>query len=169
MSRLLSRENNIWRALRSLIYFQLLELLVVVLVISALYYVLIERLLEIEKQFEAAEVTWTVTALKTASRADKTVQHLQRALGKAPEALPEGMSKANPMRLLSRLPRNYIGELCDADPQLVPRGSWYFDRCNSWLVYVFSEQKIFSSGYPRIIKFHVESLRLLTDPANTSS
>ena len=169
MSRLISRENNIWRTLRSLIYFQLFELLVVVLVISALYYVLIGRLLNIESQFETAEVTWTVAALKTAGSAERTFQYLRRAQGKPEDALPPGLSFANPMRLLSPLPRNYIGELCDADPNMVQRGSWYFDKCKSRLVYVFAEQKIFSSGYPRILKFHVESLRLLTDPAKTSS
>jgi hypothetical protein len=169
MSRLISRENNIWRALRSLIYFQLFELLVVVLVISSLYFVLIGNLLDIESKFETAEVTWTMTALKTASQAERTTQHLRRALGKVPAALPAGISAGNPMRLLSPMPRNYIGEFCDANPNRVQKGSWYFDKCNNWLVYVFAEQKIFSSGHPRILKFNVESLRLLTEPANISS
>lgn len=169
MSRLISRENNIWRTLRALIYFQLFELLVVVLVIGALYYVLFGRLLELESQFETAEVTWTVAALKTAGRAERTIQYLRRSQGKPEEALPAGVSRANPMRLLSPVPRNYIGEFCNADPAVLQRGSWYFDKCNSWLVYVFAEQKIFSFGYPRVLKFNVESLRLLTDPAKTSS
>lgn len=167
MSRLISRENNIWRTLRSLIFFQLFELLVVVLVISALYFVLIGRLVEVEQQFESAEVTWTVAAIKTATHADIAMQHFHRALGRAPEGMPRDISIANPIRLLARQPRNYIGEFCNADPSTIKRGSWYFDKCNSWLVYVFSEQKNFSAGYPKILKFHVESLRLHTDPANT--
>ena len=169
MSRLISRENNVWRTLRSLIYFQLFELLVVVIVLSALYFVLIGRLLDVESQFETAEVTWTVAAIKTAGNADRTMQHLRRALGKPEASPPAGVSAANPMRLLTSLPRNYIGEFCNIDPNAIRGGSWYFDKCNRRLVYVFAGQKIFSSGYPRVLKFNVESLRLLTDPAKTSS
>lgn len=165
MSRLISRENNIWRTLRSLIFFQLFELLVVVLVISALYFVLIGRLVDVQEQFESAEVTWTIAAIRTATHAEFTMRHFHRALGRVPERTVTGLSATNPIRLLARQPRNYVGELCNANPSTVKPGSWYFDRCNSWLVYVFSEQKNFSSGYPKIIKFHVESLRLLTDPA----
>ena len=158
----LSRKNNAVSAPSKAGGFTLFELMVVILLLCGIYYVVIERLMYYRAQYETAEVRWTVAAI--------------RASGQVNSALARGgllvrkpsMHSPNPMRLLAPLPRNYLGEMCNPDLSEVEPGNWYFDSCNSWLVYVYNHEKLFAVGHPKILKINVESLRLLTDPARTS-
>ena len=140
--------------------FALFELIVVILLLCGIYYLLIERLMYYRVQYEAAEVRWTLAAMRSSRHAGVVVQ--TGGLIRMEQA-----GRGNPMLLLSRLPHNYLGELCNPDVRQLERGNWYFDKCNSWLVYIYNSEKIFAQEYPKILKFNVESLRLLTDPART--
>lgn len=160
----LSRKNNGSSLLRSLLLFKLLELMVVVLVLSVLYSVMISKILAYRQDFEVAEVNWTVAMMRTAKRAQLTQQEFDRALGRPGLQAENGMP-VNPVLLLHRQPRNYVGELCNPDERELGKGIWYFDKCNLWLVYIFADEKFFPQEHPKLLKFHVESLRLLTEPA----
>ncbi|MFD2367237.1 hypothetical protein [Pseudoduganella sp. GCM10020061] len=163
----LSRKYNATSLLRSLLLFKMLELLVVIFVLSSLYYVLIDRVMYYRKQYEQAEVSWTLAAINSARRTELAMDEVYRALGRKAHPARIRSKHGNPIQLMNPQPRNYIGEICDPDIRVIEGGSWYFDKCNSWLVYVFSNEKIFSREYPKVLKFNVESLRLLTDPAET--
>jgi type II secretory pathway pseudopilin PulG len=161
----LSRKYNAVSLLRSLLLFKMLELLVVIFVLSSLYYVLIDRVMYYRKQYEQAEVSWTLAAINSARRTELAMDEIYLALGRKTTPSALRTKYRNPMQLMNPQPRNYVGEICDPDPRTIEGGSWYFDKCYSWLVYVFSSEKIFSREYPKVLKFNVESLRLLTDPA----
>lgn len=163
-SRVFPKYNTASRTLRSYLYFKLFELIIVMLVLSALYSAVMDRLNDIQKHYETAEVNWTIAALKTAASAERTSFLIHKALGKPASAFPIATSP-NPMRLLSKLPRNYIGELCNPGIGDVPPGSWHYDRCNHWLAYMFSNEKIFAQEYPKMLRFNVEFFHLLTDTA----
>lgn len=156
-----SQKYNVLRGFPANRKTTLFELVVVLLLLCGIYYLLIDRLIYFRKEYEVAQINWTIAAIHTAQRVDGAARlagHHRR----------EGLSESrNPMRYLDPAPPNYAGELCNPDLVSVERGSWYFDPCNSWLVYVYNDEKFFASEYPKILKFNVESLRLLTDPART--
>ncbi|HEU4853619.1 MAG TPA: hypothetical protein VFT37_15835 [Telluria sp.] len=164
MTLRVSRKNNISRTLQSLLVFKLFELVVVMLVLSGLYYTLIPRVMSARGAYETAEVNWTVAALGASRRTERAIIEMNFALGKY-RRTKKPLPVKNPMSLMSPQPRNYIGEFCNPDTREIARGSWYFDHCNLWLVYVFNSEKIFASEYPKVMKFNVESLRLLSGPA----
>jgi hypothetical protein len=158
----LSRKNNAVFPCRRVGGFTLFELMVVILLLCGIYYVVIERLMYYRTQYESAEVRWTLAAIRSSGQVDLALRKGGLLVRKPSVASP------NPMRMLAPLPRNYLGEMCDPDLAEVEPGNWYFDPCNSWLVYVYNHEKLFALGHPKILKFNVESLRLLTDPARTS-
>lgn len=158
----LSRKNNAVSACSRAGGFTLFELMVVILLLCGIYYAVIERLMYYRMQYESAEVAWTVAAIRTSREADFAMKRGGLAERKPHDGAP------NPMGLLIRPPHNYLGEMCNPEVGKVEPGNWYFDSCNSWLVYVYNQEKLFALGHPKILKFNVESLRLLTDPARTS-
>lgn len=159
------RKNNGSSIFRTLLLFKMLELMVVLLVLSVLYDALISRVMDYHADYEVAEVNWTISMLRSARRTELVQDEINRALGRIDKRAAQKLRSRNPMLTLQPLPRNYIGELCDPDPLAVQGGSWYFDRCNNWLVHVSTSEKIFAREHPKVLKFNVESLRLLTDPA----
>jgi ABC-type multidrug transport system fused ATPase/permease subunit len=159
-----SRKNNGSSVLRALLLFKMFELLVVVMVLSVLYYTVIDRVMQYRAQYESAEVSWTIAAINTAKKTSIATETIYRALGKQ-DLLRQRPRSGNPIDFLAVPPRNYLGEMCDPDPRTVVRGGWYFDKCNQWLVYVFNSEKFFAQEYPKMLRFNVESLHLLTDPA----
>jgi hypothetical protein len=161
-STLISRENNACRRHCRADGFTLFELVVVILLLCGIYYVVIDRLMYYRAQYESAEVRWTIAAIHTSQRAELAMK------SPASGALNAVERSRNPIRHLSRLPHNYLGEICDPDVDDLEPGNWYFDNCNLWLVYIYNREKFFALGHPKILKFNVESLRLLTDPARTS-
>ena len=161
----LSRKNNVASVLRALLLFKMFELLVVVMVLSVLYYSVIDRVIGYRQHYETAEVNWTITAINTARRTEIATNAIYRAIGKKELLAQRRPQSRNPMDALDPKPKNYIGEICDPDPREVQGGSWYFDKCNVWLVFVYTNEKFFARGYPKMLKFNVESLHLLTDPA----
>lgn len=136
----------------------LFGLIVVVIILSGLYSVLIERAWRYRVQYEKAEVAWTTAAIQTALQ---TEYARLRLMGR-PVPILKG---ENPLRFLSRMPLNYEGELCHPDVYEFKGGNWYFDTCDKRLVYVFSSEKFFAREYPIVLQFKVESFRLLTEPA----
>lgn len=139
----------------------LFELMVIASLVSICYIGILSQLRYYRTQYEEAEISWTVAAIQTALTGIYVRSHLMQS------AAPE-LNGVNPFGLLMRQPTNYAGEICNADPRDLKRGNWYFDKCNSWLLYVFASEKFFAPEYPKILKFKVESFRLLTAPRKPS-
>jgi general secretion pathway protein G len=71
----------------------------------------------------------------------------------------------NPIGWLSEKPKNYLGEYYFPDNKKLTRGSWYFDRGDSTLVYLSRQQNSFAFGSSILLKFKVKSARLPLKPA----
>src|SRR5687768_11250517 len=120
----LSRKYNAVSLLRSLLLFKMLELVVVIFVLSSLYYVLIDKVMYYRQQYEQAEVSWTLASLNSARRTELAMDEIYRALGRKARPAAVRSKYRNPMLLMNPQPRNYIGEICDPDLRSVATGSW---------------------------------------------
>lgn len=110
--------------------FTLLEFVVVILLISTLGAVLLDR---VQIYQEAAEKT----AMEQTAGIVRSALHLQIAgrLLKGSVESVRGLQTDNPMDWLAELPPNYVGVRFAPKAEEVPRGSWYFDLSDQQLVY----------------------------------
>lgn len=133
--------------------FSLIELLIVIIVISLLLLVAIDKLLVWRLEAERMAVQSVLGGLKSAL-------HIEVA-GAVARGQHDRLVKAqgsNPMWRLSERPDNYAGEFYGPDPAIFEPGTWYFDTRDRVLVYVvrFPEQFVSSiPGRPRA-RFSVE-------------
>lgn len=137
--------------------FTLFELVVVIVLLSAFYYALADRLVYYRAQAEKAEVKWVVAAMKATLHGKQAVLYLT---GEAPSIA--SLAGANPMAMLGPPPPNYLGELASPDLRKLPRGIWYFDKGNRELVYLLNFENYFAEEHPKILKFKVEFSRKST-------
>jgi type II secretory pathway pseudopilin PulG len=105
-------------------------MVIVVILISILYVIGIDKLLEIRVDAERAALENAVGALQSALNIE-VAAHVARDDVKGLYAL-EG---SNPMDRLSKKPKNYLGELSGPDPAAIEGGEWYFDTRDGTLVY----------------------------------
>ena len=134
--------------------FSLLELLIVIVIISVLVVVAIDRLLVLRFEAERTTVQTVIGAMRSAlyiefaaAAARGEIQRMDKAGG------------SNPMAHLAEKPESYIGEFYGPDPAVFEPGTWYFDLRDRVLIYVvrFPQQFVTPlSGPPR--------LRLMVDP-----
>jgi len=113
--------------------FTLFEFVVVIIIISTLGAVLLDRMLFYQEATEKAAMEQLVGTLRSALRfqiADKLIK------GKA-QTIP-GLAEDNPMHWLAEQPVNYVGERFAPNAGEVPKGNWYFDLKDRQLVYVVS-------------------------------
>ncbi|GGZ06613.1 hypothetical protein ACFFTM_18760 [Pseudoduganella plicata] len=75
---------------------------------------------------------------------------------------------SNPVALLVHAPVGYRGEFDNPSMGKIPPGSWYFDRKQRKLVYVFTRNKSFHAGSPERWEFRIEFIRLPTNNAKPS-
>ena len=128
--------------------FSLIELLVVIVIISVLVVIAIDRLLRL--RFEAERVT--VQSVIAAMRSGLYIEFAAAAAG-SQESRINAARGSNPMLRLAERPEGYAGEFFGADPKLFEPGTWYFDTRDRALVYVvrFPEQFVTPlSGPPRV-------------------
>ena len=127
--------------------FSLLELLIVVVIISVLLVVAIERLLALRYEAERVTVQSVLGALRSALYIEFAAAAAQGQLARI-----EGAAGSNPMLRLAEKPEGYAGEFFGADPALFEPGTWYFDTRERALVYVVRFPELFVtplSGTPR--------------------
>jgi prepilin-type N-terminal cleavage/methylation domain-containing protein len=128
--------------------FSLLELLIVIVILSVLLVVAIDRLLVLRIEAERATVQTVIGALRSAL-------YIQFA-GAAARGEIRRMDTAggsNPMVHLAEKPDAYIGEFYGPDPAVFEPGTWYFDLRDRALVYVVRFPQPFVtplSGPPRL-------------------
>lgn len=118
--------------------FSLLELLVVVIIVSVLLVVALDKLLALRFEAERVGVQSVLGALRSALYIEFAA-HAARGRTHAVALTAEGI---NPMLNLSEKPDNYAGEFYGPDSARFEPGTWYFDTRERALVYVvrFPEQ-----------------------------
>jgi prepilin-type N-terminal cleavage/methylation domain-containing protein len=131
----------------------LVELLIVIVIISVLLVVAIDRLLALRFEAERATVQSVIGALRSAlyiefaaAAARGQMQRMDVARG------------SNPMLRLAEKPDGYAGEFFGAEPQLFEPGTWYFDTRDRALVYVvrFPQQFVTPLNGPPRLRLAVE-------------
>ena len=123
--------------------FTLIELTVVVIIISGLLYVAIDRLLKLEVQAERASLQQLIGNINSAL-AMVISKHI--AVGDIP-----GLRRyidTNPMDLLAQTPSTYLGSFPARPPHLDKGVRWYFDQTRHALMYVTGNPEYFTSEGP---------------------
>ncbi|WP_293174985.1 prepilin-type N-terminal cleavage/methylation domain-containing protein [Oceanithermus sp.] len=134
--------------------FSLLELVVVVALIAILWFVAIDRMLQLRIDAERVAMLQVLGGLRSALGLEVAERVVRRGLASVTE-----LQGANPMDLLAERPHNYLGELDGPDPAQVPPGSWYFDTRTRTLVYRVRYPEAFEGGPaegPPRARFRVE-------------
>jgi prepilin-type N-terminal cleavage/methylation domain-containing protein len=133
--------------------FSLLELLIVIVIVSVLLVVAIERLLVLRYEAERVTVQSVIAALRSALYVEFAAAAASGQLSRADTA-----RGSNPMHRLAEKPDTYAGEFFGADPALFEPGTWYFDTRDRALVYVvrFPEKFVTPLGGPARARLTVE-------------
>ena len=133
--------------------FSLLEILIVVVIVSVLFVVAIDRLLRARYEAERAMVESVIGALKSALYIDFAAAAARNQL-----AAMDAAAGSNPMLRLAEKPETYAGEFYGAAPGTFEPGTWYFDSRDRALVYVvrFPERFVTSLGGPPRVRLKVE-------------
>ena len=123
--------------------FSLLELVIVIVLISVLLAVAIDRLLAMKAMAERSAVDQVVGTI----RSGITIRLAELAMrNKLSDAT--SLAGANPMLVLSERPQNYLGELFAPNPASLPPGNWYFDTRDGVLCYLVESADYFQSELP---------------------
>ena len=133
--------------------FSVLELLIVIVVISVLVVVAVERLLKLRYEAERVMVQSVIAAMKSGLYAD-----FAAAAAGGQSRRIDSAQGSNPMLRLAEKPETYAGEFYGADPRLFEPGSWYFDTRERALVYLvrFPEQFVTALDGPPRVRLTVE-------------
>lgn len=132
--------------------FTLFELVVVIIIITIMAGLFMNRVLFYQELAEKTAMQQVVGAVQSAL----TLQYGQiQTRGQASDV--PAMAVDNPMHWLQRKPRNYAGEFYDATPLSVTPGNWLFDLKSRELVYVLQHTEHFKPGKDgrQWIRFHV--------------
>lgn len=127
--------------------FTMVELVVVIIIVSIIGIVAINRFWQWSVVAERASVQTVVGAIRTSLGLETSRLALRQQLSRLSKVVG-----TNPMKLLAQAPDSYIGEV-DNEKKPVQDGSWYFDTSNNFLVYRLKYTDGFSSklkGAPRI-------------------
>ena len=107
--------------------FTLIELIVVIIVISTLATVMVDRLLYYQERLEKGVMEYTLETLKMGLR----IRMAELIVANRTVELPQ-LERENPMRWIGKPPTDYAGEyVTPAKP-----GSWYYASRERELVYV---------------------------------
>ncbi len=121
--------------------FTLVELVVVIAVLSVLAGTLLNRVWFYQEQAEKTAMIEVAAAIQSAL----TMQH-GRLLTRGMESETTVLAADNPMKWLSKQPRNYSGEFYDPTPRAVAPGNWVFDLRSRELIYVLGRADYFIPG-----------------------
>ena len=133
--------------------FSLLEMVIAITLVVLLYVTMLEKLLPLRGDAEAAAVATTVGTIRSALGLEVAARLVDGDL-----ASIEGLKDRNPMTLLAEIPDNYLGEVAGVDPANLPSGHWYYDSAAHQLVYLVRHRDYFRTelpGVPRMV-FRIE-------------
>ena len=128
--------------------FSLLELLIVIVIVSVLLVVAVDRLLLLRFEAERATVQTVIGAIRSGLYID-----FAGAAARGDLKRMDSARGSNPIAHLAEKPEAYIGEFYGPDPKVFEPGTWYFDLRDGVLIYVvrFPQQFVTSlSGPPRL-------------------
>jgi general secretion pathway protein G len=128
--------------------FSLFELIIVIVILSVLLVVAVDRLLRLRFEAERATVQSVIGALRSALYIEFAAAAARNELGRM-----ELAGGSNPVLRLAERPDGYAGEFFGADPALFDPGTWYFDTRDRTLVYLVRFPDAFVSplsGPPRL-------------------
>lgn len=133
--------------------FSLLELVLVIIFISILLAIAVDRLLKLQVDAERTSMEQTLGTLRSAMGI-QVASHIVRG---EERGLP-AQQGANPMDWLSEKPKNYLGVLDDPLLEDVPVGNWYFDKDSKLLIYIVKNSGYFNSTLqgPARARFRVQ-------------
>ena len=123
--------------------FSLLELLIVIVIVSVLLVVAIDRLLALRFEAERASVQTVIGALRSALYIE-----FAAAAARGQVKRMDGAPGTNPMLHLAEKPDGYAGEFFGPDPALFEPGTWYFDSRDGALIYLVRYPQQFVSALP---------------------
>lgn len=152
MTRALRFAQSSIPAPRSSRGFTLFELVIVVIIITILAGLFMNRVMFYQELAEKTAMEQVVSTVQSAL----TLKYAQiQTRGQASDI--SAMAVDNPMSWLQRKPRNYAGEFYDANPLSVTPGNWLFDLKSRELVYVLQHTEHFkpAKDNPQWIRFHV--------------
>lgn len=139
--------------------FSCVEFAIAAAVFAALVGLAANRLNRYQQDLESVAAEQLIASLRIALQF--RVAHLNAAQ-RQNEVLT--IADENPIGWLSEKPKNYLGEYYSPDNQKLTRGSWYFDRKDTTLVYLLTHQNSFAFGSSILLKFKVKSARLPMKP-----
>lgn len=134
--------------------FSLLELLVVIIIVSVLLAVAIDRLMRLQVVAERAAMEAIVGHLQSAI-ALTISEHVAKDRIRELEKYID----SNPMELLADTPVNYLGSFAEA-PQNAETASWWYNTSSKTLVYHVANSAYFQSEDPEksVTKFKIRSV-----------
>ncbi len=119
--------------------FTLLELVIVIIIISALLAIAIDKLMKLQVTAERAAMESIIGSLQSAigmTISEHIVENKIRDLDR--------LIQSNPMRLLADTPVNYLGEHTGT-PKNLETGSWWYDRASHTLYYQVKNREYFQT------------------------
>jgi len=141
----------------------LFEFAVCTIVFAVLTGLLLERVLRYRAEAEREGVVRQVENLRSA-----LLSRVLEAEISGNKTQLRALVGSNPVALLQRAPISYLGEFDNPSAEKIPPGSWYFDRKQRKLVYVFTRNKSFRVGTPERWEYRIEFIRLPTNNAKPS-
>lgn len=125
--------NNIYKG------FTLLEMVIVIVLISFLGLIILERVWKFRVYAEEAVVTATIGNIRSALGLEVAKLAVRGKLKSI-----ANLEKTNPMKLLAQTPNNYLGEIKNIT-KANSKGVWYFNNNNHTLNYVVNYTENFIS------------------------
>ncbi len=112
--------------------FSLFELVVFILSVAIIYSYAAQRFSTYPSDAEKANFEAVTAQLQSSI----TLQSYNAQVRGDLDGLRQSLVGANPMLLMLRPPRNYLGEISNANVETLSRRSWYFDVDKGELVYL---------------------------------
>ncbi len=110
--------------------FTYLEMVFVIILISLLYVLGIDKLLKLRADAEAASLAYTISGLQGALSLQMAEMVARGDMQKLPV-----LAGQNPVDWLLQAPEGYVGKRSPQDATTVEPGQWYFDDGSRELVY----------------------------------
>lgn len=120
--------------------FTLLEMVIVIILISFLGLIILDRVWKYRVYAEEAAVTATIGNIRSALGLEVAKLAVRGQTQKI-----SAFESTNPMILLAQAPHNYIGEISDSE-KIKNKGIWYFDKNDLTLNYIVSYTEQFKSN-----------------------
>jgi general secretion pathway protein G len=132
--------------------FTLFELIVVVSIITTLMGLFTNRVLYYQEQAEKVAMEEVALTIQSALHMQFAQDATRSKLYDAPPYVQD-----NPMDMLQKRPKNYVGEFYDPTPESIAPGHWMFDLKSRDLIYLPDRTGHFTPGRDgnKWIRFHV--------------